>query len=56
MESNVSELLEDLKATDFYTVPVSLTLSEDVRLRVFENGVLRKIFGGRGNRGMEKTT
>ena len=36
----------------------SITLREERRLRVFENMVLRKIFGpkGRGNRRMEKTT
>jgi hypothetical protein len=36
----------------------SLTLREERRLRVFENRVLRRIFGpeGRGNGGMEKTT
>ena len=37
----------------------SLTLSEERGLRVFENRVLRRIFGpkmGRGNRGVEKTT
>ena len=35
----------------------SLTLREERRLRVFENRVLRKVFGpkkGRGRRGMEK--
>jgi hypothetical protein len=32
------------------------TLREECRLRVFENRVLRKVFGpkGRGDRGMEK--
>ena len=36
----------------------SLTLREERKLRVFENRVLRRVFGpkGRGNRGMEKTT
>ena len=37
----------------------SLTLREERRLRVFENRVLRRIFGPKrdeGNRGMEKTT
>jgi len=37
----------------------SLTLWEGRRLRVFENRVLRRIFGprkGRGNGGAEKTT
>jgi len=37
----------------------SLTLREECRLRVFENRVLRRIFGPKrdeGNRGMEKTT
>ena len=37
----------------------SLTLREECRLRVFENRVLRGIFGskwGRGNRGVEKTS
>jgi hypothetical protein len=37
---------------------LSLTLREERRLRVFENRVLRRIFGdyeGQGNRGMEKT-
>jgi hypothetical protein len=34
----------------------SLTLREESRLRVFGNRVLRRIFGGRGNRGVEKTT
>ena len=37
----------------------SLALREERRLRVFENRVLRGIFGlkeGRGNRGMEKAT
>ena len=37
----------------------SFTLSEERRLRVFENKVMRRIFGpkmGRGNRGMETTT
>ena len=37
----------------------SLTLREERRLRVFENRVLRRVFGSkreRGNRGMEKTT
>jgi hypothetical protein len=35
-----------------------LTLREEHRLRVFENRVLRRIFGckGRGNRAVEKTT
>jgi hypothetical protein len=33
----------------------SLALREEHRLRVFENRVLRGIFG-RGNRGVEKTT
>jgi len=34
-------------------------MREERRLRVFENRVLRRIFGpkrGRGNRGVEKTT
>jgi len=37
----------------------SLTLREERRLRVFENRVLRRVFGpkvGRDNRGMEKIT
>ena len=37
----------------------SVTLSEEHRLRVFENKVMRRIVGpkmGRGNRGMETTT
>jgi hypothetical protein len=37
----------------------SLTLKEEQRLRVFENRVLRRIFGpkrGRDDRGVEKTT
>jgi hypothetical protein len=37
----------------------SLTVREELRLRVFENRVLRRIFGpeeGRGNGGMEKIT
>jgi len=37
----------------------SLTLSEERRLRLFENRVLRRIFGpkmGRGSREMETTT
>ena len=37
----------------------SLTLSEERRLRLFENRVLRRIFGlkmGRSNREMETTT
>ena len=37
----------------------SLTLREERKLRVFENMVLRRIFGrrgGRGNGGMEETT
>jgi len=37
----------------------SVSLREERRLRVFENKVLRRIFGpkkGRGDRGMEKTT
>jgi len=35
-----------------------LILREERRLRVFENGVLRRIFGPEGqcNRGVEKTT
>ena len=36
-----------------------LTLREERRLRVFENSVLKRIFGPnrtRGNRGVEKTT
>jgi len=36
-----------------------LTLREERRLRVFENRVLRRVFGpkeGRSNRGMEKIT
>jgi hypothetical protein len=45
MELNVRVLPEDLNGTDFCTGPVSLTSREDVRLRVFENRVLRKIFG-----------
>ena len=45
MELNVSVLPGDLNGTDFCTGPVSLTSREDVRLRVFENRVLRKIFG-----------
>ena len=59
VQLNVSVLPEDLNSTDFCTGPVSLTSREDVRLKVFENRVLRKIFGdqeGRGNRGVEKTT
>jgi hypothetical protein len=44
MEWNVSGHPEDLNGTDFYTVLVSLTLSEDVRLKVFEHGVLMEIF------------
>jgi hypothetical protein len=35
----------------------SLTLREERRLRMFENRVLRRVFGpkmGRGDRGMEK--
>jgi hypothetical protein len=44
MELNVSVLPEDLKATGFYTGPMSLTAREDVRLRVLENRILRKIF------------
>jgi hypothetical protein len=31
-------------------------MREERRLRVFENRVLRVIFGGRGKRGVEKTT
>jgi hypothetical protein len=33
-------------------------MTEELRLRVFENRVLRRIFGpkGQGNRGVEKTT
>jgi len=37
----------------------SVTLREERRLRVFENTVLRRVFGpkkGRGNRGMEEIT
>jgi len=37
----------------------SLTLREERRLRVFENRVLRRVFGSKrdeGTRGMEKTT
>ena len=37
----------------------SLTLKEERRLRVFENGVLKRIFGpkkGRGKREVEKNT
>jgi hypothetical protein len=37
----------------------SLTLREERRLMVFENRVLRRVFGpkkGRGNRGMEEIT
>ena len=36
----------------------SLTLLKEPRLRVFQNRVLREIFGeeGRGKRGVEKTT
>jgi hypothetical protein len=40
-------------------VRLGLTLREEHRLKVFENMLLRRIFGpqmGRGNRGMEKTT
>ena len=33
-----------------------LTLKVERRLRVFENRVLRRIFGPRANRGLEKTT
>ena len=36
-----------------------MTLREERKLTVFENGVLRRIFGleeGRGDRGVEKTT
>ena len=46
MESKVSGLREDLNGTDFYTGSVSVTSREEVSLRVFENRVLRKIFGG----------
>ena len=45
MELNDSVLPGNLNGTDFCTGPVSLTSREDVRLRVFENRVLRKIFG-----------
>jgi hypothetical protein len=36
----------------------SFTLREEIRMRVFENRVLRSYLGlrGRGNRGMEKAT
>jgi hypothetical protein len=34
----------------------SLTQKEYTSLKVFESGVLRKIIGLRGNRGLEKTT
>ena len=37
---------------------LSLTMREERRMRVFENRVLRKIFGhkeGRGNRGVQTT-
>jgi len=34
----------------------SLTLREECRLRVFENRVLRIIFGPKGHRGVRNTT
>jgi hypothetical protein len=46
MELNGSVLPEDLNGTEFCAGPVSLTSREDIRLRVFENRVLRKIVGG----------
>ena len=42
-----------------YVVHVSVTLREERMLRVFENRVLRRVFGpkkARGERGVEKTT
>ena len=47
----------DLKYIYIYIYTWSLTLQEERRLRVFENKVLRRIFGprkGRGNGGMEE--
>jgi hypothetical protein len=34
----------------------SFTLREELRLRVFENRVLRRVFGPKRDRGLEKTT
>jgi hypothetical protein len=65
-----SSLLYDNIKIDIYRILIlrvvlygceswSLTLREEHRLRVFENRVLRRIFGPkreRGNRGVEKTT
>jgi hypothetical protein len=55
--SNVFVLLL-LSGSSLYDCRFPLTLREERRLRVFENRVLRRVFGskrGRGDRGMEKS-